>query len=74
MPSNIAEGSARGTNKDYMHFLHIARASLTETQYFLHLSHRLGYLTDEHYFALEAAVKSTFACLNGLAKAVSKEL
>ena len=37
VPANIAEGSARGTNKDYLHFLFIARASLTEAHYFVHL-------------------------------------
>lgn len=46
VPSNIAEGSARNTKKDYLSFLYIARGSLTETQYFVHLSHRLGYLPD----------------------------
>jgi four helix bundle protein len=54
VPSNIAEGSARGTNKDYLHFLHIARASLTEVQYFIHLSGRLGYLAEADQVELDA--------------------
>lgn len=42
VPINIAEGSARKTLKDYLHFLHIARGSLTETQYFVHFVQRLN--------------------------------
>ncbi len=73
VPSNIAEGSARGTNRDYLHFLHIARASLAETQYFVHLSKRLGYLSDEDAQTLDSQIKSAFVRLHGLIKAVEKE-
>lgn len=47
VPANIAEGHARGTVRDYAHFLSIAKGSLMETETFLVLSVRLGYLTEE---------------------------
>ena len=72
-PANIAEGSARGTNKDYLHFLYIARASLTEAHYFVHLSKRLGYVEDQQHAELESLFRRTFACLIGLIAAVEKE-
>jgi len=73
VPSNIAEGSARESKKDYLHFLYIARGSLTETQYFIHLSHRLGYLSNGNHAVLAKQIKTTFAPLHGLIKAVQKE-
>ena len=73
VPANIAEGSARGTNKDYLHFLYIARASLTEAHYFVHLSKRLGYVGDDKHTELESLFRRTFACLIGLISAVEKE-
>ena len=57
VPANIAEGSARGTNKDYLHFLYIARASLTEAHYFVHLSKRLGYIGDDKHTELESLIQ-----------------
>jgi len=45
VPANIAEGNARGTRKDYAHYISVARGSLAETETFLLLAIRLGYLT-----------------------------
>lgn len=74
VPGNIAEGSARQTLRDYLHFLYIARGSLTEVQYFIHLAHRIAYLTDKQNHVLSEQVKATFARLHGgLIKAVEKE-
>ena len=46
VPANVAEGNARGTRKDYAHFVSIARVSLAETETFILLAVRLGYVND----------------------------
>lgn len=73
VPANIVEGSSRESKRDYLHFLYIARGSLSETQYFIHLAHRLGYLSAKEADALREQTKIAFACLHGLIKAVEKE-
>jgi four helix bundle protein len=45
--SNIAEGHARGTRKDYAHFISIARGSLAETETVLLLLVEVELLTSE---------------------------
>ena len=49
VPSNIAEGSAKTSNKDFARFLEIALGSLFETETLLILSYRRKYL-DEKIF------------------------
>ena len=73
VPSNIAEGSSRGSKRDYLHFLYIARGLLSETQYFIHLAHRLGYLETAEAENFIGQTKQTFACLHGLIQVVEKE-
>ena len=73
VPANIVEGSSRESKKDYLHFLYIARGSLSETQYFVHLSRRLGYLSAQDADHLLGQTKQAFACLHGLIKAVETE-
>jgi four helix bundle protein len=42
--SNIAEGFDRGTNKEFLHFLHIAKGSVAELRTQLYLTCDLGYV------------------------------
>src|SRR5690349_13576045 len=66
VPANISEGSSRGTSRDFLHFLYIARGSLTETQYFIHLALRLGYVDQALAQALTTQTRIAFGCLHGL--------
>jgi four helix bundle protein len=49
IPSNIAEGCGRGTNKEYAQFIQIAMGSAYEVDYQLLLSKDLGYIEKEEY-------------------------
>jgi four helix bundle protein len=73
VPANIVEGASRESKKDYLHFLYIARGSLSETQYFIHLARRLDYLSLQEAGMLHEQTKMAFACLHGLIRAVEKE-
>lgn len=73
VPANIVEGSSRESKRDYLHFLYISRGSLSETQYFVHLARRLGYLSEADAERLTGHSRQTFACLHGLIRAVEKE-
>jgi four helix bundle protein len=44
IPSNIAEGAARGSRREWVRFLGIARGSLAELDTQLEIAQRLGYL------------------------------
>ena len=52
IPTNIAEGCGRASNKDFAHFLQIAIGSAAEVEYELLLAHDLDYINDNDYQAL----------------------
>jgi four helix bundle protein len=66
VPANIAEGHARGTRKDYAHFVSIARGSLAETETILLLLVDVDLLTNEHVHAALELSSETGRMPNGL--------
>ena len=54
--SNIAEGVSRTSNKEKVHFLEIAYASMMEVDSQLDVSIELGYITIEQYNIIEEFV------------------
>jgi four helix bundle protein len=50
IPSNIAEGAARSSKKEYIQFLYIALGSLSELETQLIISKELKYMSDSEVF------------------------
>jgi len=50
--ANIVEGCSRPSEADFLRFLVVAKGSLQELGYYLHISRRLGFLAEQGYEAL----------------------
>jgi len=72
IPSNIAEGAARQSSKEFVQFLHIAQASLAELDTQCELSYRLGYLVHEKD-TLEQKLLETDKVLSGLIRSLKSK-
>lgn len=66
IPTNIAEGWGRGSKKEYIQFLRIARGSLLELETLLTIARTLRYLSQEDMQATLALVEEISRMLSGL--------
>lgn len=72
VPSNIAEGAGRNGSKEFLHFLSIARGSLSELETLLLLCKNLNYVDD-----ISTELQKTneiFGRLGGLINSIQKKL
>ncbi|MEW6120477.1 MAG: four helix bundle protein [Pseudomonadota bacterium] len=74
VPSNIAEGHARNTTRDYLRFVSIAMGSLTEVETQIELAARLNYLGIEQRDALFTTTDELGRMLQGLRKSLQSKL
>ena len=70
VPSNIVEGKARGSRKDFKRFLLIARGSLEEVKYQSLLAKELKYMNDEQYEEITAMIEEVGRLLGGMIRKV----
>ncbi len=74
IPSNIAEGHARSSTKDYLRFVAISQGSLAEAETQLELAHRLGYVPEAELLGLFEQTKEIGRMLHGLRSALTAKL
>jgi four helix bundle protein len=65
VPSNIAEGAARQTNKDSLQFFVVARSSLSELDTQIELSHSLEMINSADYQLLAKQINVVDSLLSG---------
>ncbi len=73
VPSNIAEGAARSSLKEFAQFLNIADASLSELDTQVEIALNLGYLTENEKKEIDLALNSLTAKLAGLLSSIRKK-
>jgi four helix bundle protein len=74
VPSNIAEGQARGLSRACLNFLRIALASLAELDTQREIALRLNYLSAESSQAFETFLISTRKLVSGLLRSKTNRL
>jgi four helix bundle protein len=73
IPSNIAEGQGRLSEKEFRYFLGQARGSLMEVETQLQIAENLGYLQKEQASASLKSCAEVGRILNGIRTSVSKQ-
>lgn len=71
--SNIVEGSQRGSNKEFMRFLLMARGSLAEVQAQLLLAKDLHYMSIKDFEHIASMTVEVNKMINGLMKGVARD-
>ncbi|TXG87684.1 MAG: four helix bundle protein [Thermomicrobiales bacterium] len=74
VPSNIAEGHARGHTNDFIRFLSIARGSLAEVETNVSMARRLGYLSEDEKDQLFAQSDDLGRQLTALRSAIERRV
>jgi four helix bundle protein len=74
IPSNVAEGYERNSDKEFVRFLNIAKGSGGELRTQLYISRKLEFLTKIDFNRLVNESKEISKMLHGLSKAVGKRI
>ena len=71
VPSNLAEGAGRSSDRDFARFVSVAVGSVNEVDYQLMLARDLGYLDPETYLDLADGASQVRRMLTSLRKRLS---
>jgi len=72
IPSNIAEGKSRKTDKEFIQFLYTSRGSSAELETQIYLSKKLGFIDESTYQKTNEQCEEVGRMLSGLIKSLDK--
>ncbi|WP_431126729.1 four helix bundle protein [Flagellimonas flava] len=74
IPTNIAEGCGRETQKELTRFLYISSGSAHELEYLIMLSKELNFINDEQFSNLSSKIEEIKKMLASLIKKIKQDL
>ncbi|MBL7889686.1 MAG: four helix bundle protein [Bacteroidia bacterium] len=74
IPTNIAEGAARNTKKEFIQFLYISSGSLSEVDTLITIASNLKYLKNEELKMITQKMDKISSLLNGLIKKLKMDI
>jgi four helix bundle protein len=74
VPANIAEGAARQSPKEFIHFLSNAQGSASELDTELIIAYRLNYLSNDKFAELQAMLEKISRLITGLSQHLKRKL
>ncbi|MGZ4034642.1 MAG: four helix bundle protein [Bacteroidia bacterium] len=74
VPTNIAEGAARNTKKEFIQFLFISSGSLSEVDTLLTISNNLNYINGSEFEDMNIKMNRISSLLNGLIKKLKADI
>ncbi len=74
IPSNIAEGSARRSTKEFLYFLHVARGSMAELETQVLLAHKIGYFAESRAIELQRSIDDVGRILSSVIAGLRRRL
>lgn len=73
VPSNMAEGLSRFSNKEEIHFLEISYASLMECYCQLNIAYRRSYISEDDLAKMKEQIVNIAKPLSGLRKSLNSQ-
>ena len=73
IPSNIAEGQGRTSDKEFQNFLSIAHGSVREVETQILIAQRIHYITEENAKVILNQAGEVGRMINGLSSSLSKK-
>lgn len=72
--ANIAEGAARDSKREFVHFLSNAQGSASERETELLIAQKLGFLAEQTYTTLRGELDSIGRMILGLSQSIKRQI
>jgi four helix bundle protein len=74
IPANIAEGAARKSDKEFLHFLSISQGSTSEVETEILIANRLGFLNESEFELLNKSLNDIGRMITGLSNHLRRKI